>query len=258
MSPAEVWERAWTPQPVPPWWVVVVTAALAAGLVLPRPVWPRTRHVVTIAHEGAHGVAALLTGRRLGGIRLHSDTSGLTVSSGRPTGPGMVVTTAAGYLGPSLLGLAAAMLLGAGYAVGLLWTVLALLALLLLQIRNWFGLVPVLASGAVVLAVTWELPDQVQSAFAYVVTWFLLLAAPRAVVELHRERRRAGAGRRGHGGRGGRTGQGGRAGPTSDADQLARLTRIPGLAWVGFFLAATVAAAVLGAALILAPLTGAD
>ncbi len=54
-------------------------------------VWPRTRHVVTIAHEGAHAMAALASGRRLAGIRLHSDTSGLTVSRGRTTGPGMVV-----------------------------------------------------------------------------------------------------------------------------------------------------------------------
>ena len=37
---------------------------------------------VTIAHEGGHAVAALLTGRRLRGIRLHSDTSGLTLSAG--------------------------------------------------------------------------------------------------------------------------------------------------------------------------------
>ena len=42
----------------------------------------------------------------LTGIRLHSDTSGLTLSVGRPSGVGMVVTTAAGYLTPSLVGLA--------------------------------------------------------------------------------------------------------------------------------------------------------
>ena len=42
--------------------------------------------LVTITHEGAHGVAAFVTGRRLQGIRLHSDTSGLTISSGRPSG----------------------------------------------------------------------------------------------------------------------------------------------------------------------------
>ena len=44
------------------------------------------RHVVTIVHEGAHGLAAWATGRQLAGIRLHSDTSGVTVSRGRATG----------------------------------------------------------------------------------------------------------------------------------------------------------------------------
>ena len=68
--------------------VLLGTAAVAALLVLSPTLWRSTRHVVTIAHEGAHGVAALVSGRRLSGIRLHSDTSGLTVSAGRPTGPG--------------------------------------------------------------------------------------------------------------------------------------------------------------------------
>ncbi len=68
--------------------VVALTAAVALVLVLSRAVWPYTRMLVTITHEGGHAVAALLAGRRLQGIRLHSDTSGLTVSSGRPSGPG--------------------------------------------------------------------------------------------------------------------------------------------------------------------------
>jgi hypothetical protein len=182
---------------------------------------------VTIAHEGAHGLAALATGRRLSGIRLHSDTSGLTVSAGRPRGPGMVVTGAAGYVGPGLFGLGAAALFAAGHAVGLLWALLLLLALLLVQIRNWYGLWSVLVTGGVVLAATWLLPAPAQTAFAAVATWFLLLAAPRTVVELQRARRR-------------------RAAPDSDADQLARLTRLPALLWVGFFLLVDLGALILG------------
>jgi len=82
----EVWRRALAGQPAPPPPVVLGLAVVAAVLVLAPVAWPRTRHVVTLAHEGAHGLAAVLTGRRLAGIRLHSDTSGLTVSSGRPAG----------------------------------------------------------------------------------------------------------------------------------------------------------------------------
>ncbi|MEP7191952.1 MAG: M50 family metallopeptidase [Actinomycetota bacterium] len=224
----EVWHRALTTQPAPTGGFVALTALIAVLLVWAPGAWSVTRHVVTIAHEAAHGVAALMSGRRLHGIRLHSDTSGLTVSAGRTTGLGMVVTAAAGYVGPALLGLGAAAMLANHRAVGLLWALLILLALLLIQVRNWFGLWSILVSGAVVFAVSWWLRPEVQSAFAYSLTWFLLLAAPRPVVELQTLRRRTGS-------------------ASSDADQLARLTRIPAIAWVVFFLAATIGALALGA-----------
>ena len=72
--------------------VVLGAALLALAVVVYRPTWRWSRNVITIAHEGGHAVVALLSGRRLQGIRLHSDTSGLTVSAGRPTGPGMIMT----------------------------------------------------------------------------------------------------------------------------------------------------------------------
>jgi hypothetical protein len=228
---AEVWDRVTTPVAAPGLGLVV-GAAVAALLATSVPgVWRRTRHLVTIAHEGAHGVAALLSGRRLAGIRLHSDTSGLTVSKGRSSGPGMVVTSGAGYVGPALIGLAAAYLLSRGLAVGVLWGLLAALVLLLLQIRNFFGLWAVLVAGGALFAVTWWTPARVQLVVAYAVTWFLLLGAPRAVVELQHHRRRG-------------------RGKSSDADQLARLTGVPGLVWVGVFLLVTCGCLVVGARLL--------
>lgn len=199
---------------------VVLTVAVAALLVVVPVAWGVSRHLVTIAHEGAHGVAALLTGRSLEGIRLHSDTSGLTVSRGRPRGPGMAATAFAGYPGPALLGLGAAYLLGHQHALAVLWLAIVLLALLLLQIRNFFGLYAVAVAGLAVFSVTWWGSGQLQSGAAYVGTWFLLLAGPRPVLELQQQRRR------------------GRA-RTSDADLLARLTRVPGIVWIGAFLAVT-------------------
>jgi hypothetical protein len=222
------WARVSATVPDPPASVLLGTAAVAALLVLSPALWRPTRHVVTIAHEGAHGLVALAAGRRLSGIRLHSDTSGLTVSAGRPTGLGMVLTCAAGYTGPALFGLGAAALLASGHAVGLLWALLGLLALLLVQIRNWYGLWSVLVTGGVVFGATWWLPPEGQAAFAALATWFLLLAAPRTVLELQaaRSRRRA---------------------SDSDADQLARLTPFPALLWVAAFLLVDVGALVLGA-----------
>jgi hypothetical protein len=95
------------------------------------------------------------------------------------------------------------------------------------QIRNWYGLWSVLVTGALVFAATWSLPAEGQAVFAHLVTWFLLLSAPKTVVELQAKRRRG-------------------AGRDSDADQLARLTRLPGLLWVGFFLLVDVGALALG------------
>ncbi|WP_024285871.1 M50 family metallopeptidase [Cellulomonas sp. KRMCY2] len=230
--PPEIWDRLTTPQPLPSTGVVLATALAALALVLLPGVWPVARHVVTVAHEGGHAVIAVLTGRRLTGIRLHSDTSGLTVSRGRPRGAGMVLTLFAGYTGPAFVGLAAAAVLAGGRPLALLWGVLVLLALLLLQIRNLFGLWVVLACGAVAFAVTWWGPPTTQSAVAYTATWFLLLAAPRTVAELAHSRRRGGA-------------------RTSDADQLAGLTHVPGAVWVAVLGLVTVAAAAAGAALLL-------
>ncbi len=222
----QVRESAFGTQPAPSTGLVVGTGFAALLLLTPQ-AWPWSRHLVTIAHEGAHGVAALLSGRRLAGIRLHSDTSGLTLSHGRPTGPGMVLTAAAGYLGPGLLGLGAAYLVQVGHAVGMLWLALVLLAALLVQIRNLFGLWVVLVVGVAVFALSWWATATVQVLVAHVVTWFVLLAAPRAVLELHVQRRRG----RAH---------------TSDADVLARLTRVPGLVWVGLFWLANTTALLVG------------
>jgi hypothetical protein len=222
-----LWAQVTTPLPQLPTAILVGALVAAGAVVLAPALWRPARTVVTIAHEGAHGLVALAAGRRLSGIRLHSDTSGLTVSAGRPTGLGMVFTCAAGYTGPGLFGLGAAALLAAGHAIGLLWALLALLALPLVQICNWYGLWSVLVTGAVVFGATWWLPPEGQAAFAALATWFLLLAAPRTVVELHGARRR-------------------RRAPDSDADQLAGLTRLPALFWVGVFLLVDVGALLLG------------
>lgn len=217
---ADIWDRSVGTQPAPEPRVVAITGVLALVVTIVPSLWRRTRHVVTIAHEGAHGMVALLSGRRLAGIRLHSDTSGLTLSRGRSRGAGMIATAAAGYLGPALLGLGAALLLHQGHAVGLLWLFVVLLALLLVNVRNLYGLFSVLVAGLAVFAVSWWGSSAVQTGSAYLGAWFLLIAAPRPLLELQQERRR------------------GRA-RDSDADVLARLTRVPGVLWVAVLLLAT-------------------
>lgn len=234
---AELWADVTTPQPAPERvTVIVVGAVVLAALALPG-VWHVLRHGLTIVHEAAHAGVAVLVGRRLSGIRVHSDTSGLTVSRGRARGPGMIATVLAGYPGPAVVGLVAAWLLSRGYALGVLWLLLVVVVLVLLQIRNWYGLWAVLVSAAVLGVVTVWAPSQVQVVVAAGLTWFLLLGAPRAVLELQSQRRRV---RR----RGGRD--------ESDAGLLAGFTHVPAVVWVGVFLLVCFAAAALGAAWLLA------
>ncbi len=215
-------ERLTATAPPAPGWVVVATAALAVLLVAHRRSWPVLAHVSTIVHEGAHALAALLARRRLRGIRLHSDASGVALSHGPVRGPGMVATAAAGYLGPPLLAVGAAAVLHAGRPAAVLWGVLAALALLLVQLRTWFGLWSVLATGAVLAAVTGWAPPAAHAAAAHLLVWFLPLAGLRDVAGLRRARR---AGARG-----------------TDADQLARLTGLPAPLWVAAFAAVSLAA----------------
>ncbi|NBE51118.1 M50 family metallopeptidase [Streptomyces boluensis] len=211
-----LWDRVFGTQPDPDQWLVIAMAVVALAAVVPHSVWRVTRNAVTIAHEGGHGLVALLTGRKLDGIRLHSDTSGLTVSRGKPTGIGMILTAAAGYTAPPLLGLGGAWLLAADHITLLLWLATALLIALLVMIRNAYGALTVIVTGGAFLLISWLAEPEVQAGFAYVVVWFLLLGGVRPAFELQGKRRHGGA-------------------PDSDADQLSRLTHVPAGLWLFFF-----------------------
>jgi hypothetical protein len=230
---AELVRRVFDAQPVPHRPVILAAGVLALVVVALRPLWSVARNVITIAHEGGHALAAVLTGRRLSGIRLHSDTSGLTVSRGLPNGPGMVITGLAGYLTPPLLGMLAAGLLAAGRITLLLWMCLVLLPAMLVMIRNVFGVVSVVATAALIFIVSWYAPGEIRAAFAYAFAWFLLIGGVRAVYELQQSRHR-------------------RLAPHSDADQIGHLTRVPAIVWVGVFAAVALVAFAVGTRWLLA------
>jgi peptidase M50B-like protein len=229
-----IWDRIASAQPAPPAWVVGVTALAALLLVLNTPTWRLAGKVITIAHEGGHALVSVLSGRRLEGIRLHADSSGVTYSRGKRRGPGLVLTAAAGYLTPSLLGAGAAALLAARHQTALLWLALILLAATFLAIRNAFGALAVLATAGGVFAVSYFASAAVQAGFAYLAAWFLLLGGMRPALELtRRPARRA------------------RQPGLSDADQLARLTGISRAVWVALFLLTCTAALALGTRLLI-------
>ncbi len=213
----DVFDRVLRVSPAPPVATVAGTAVVALVVVWWRPSWRWARHAITIAHEGGHALVAVLSGRRLRGIRLHSDTSGLTLTKGKRSGPGMVLTLAAGYSAPSLLGLGGAALLASGRLTLLLWLAIVLVVLMLVMIRNAYGVLSVLVTGGTLFAVSWYADAKWQAIFAYAAVWFLLLGGVRPVFEVQRQRRRGHA-------------------PSSDPDQLAGVTPLPAGVWVTIFL----------------------
>ncbi|MFN3866968.1 MAG: M50 family metallopeptidase [Demequina sp.] len=235
MSVADVWNTVWTDATTQ--MAASTTAALwplaavVVCLALPQ-LWHVVRHAVTIAHEAGHASVATLLGRSVRGIRLHSDTSGLTTHSGSTKRLPLALTAFAGYPAPAVLGYGAAILLGTGYAFALLWLTVLVLVIVLVQIRNVYGFVVMVIAIGGFGWLAWSAPDPWRVGVAYAVAWLLLLGAVRAVVELH-------GSRRGGGGRG------------SDADALARSTRLPAAVWVAVFWAVTASLAVQGAWLML-------
>ncbi len=212
---------------------VLVAALLAMAVVGWTASWRVARGVVTIAHEGGHALVAVLAGRGLVGIRLHADTSGVTTSTGHAGGLGLVLTFLAGYPAPAVLGLVGALLVVTDRAAASLWLLVVLLVATLVQVRNAYGVLSVLVTGAVVGAVAWWGDAVLQGSFAAALSWFLLFGALRSVRELQRVRRRG-------------------FGHESDADALARLTGIPGGMWVALFWLVVAAGVIVGAWLLVA------
>lgn len=221
---------------MPPTWVAAVALVLAVAVIAYRPAWRITRTGITIVHEAGHAAVALLVGRRLKSIRLHNDTSGLTLSSGRPTGPGMVATLAAGYLTPSILGLVATWLVASRRITLALAGIVLLLVAVLVMTRNLYGLLSVavlIAAGVFVLG--YGTPT-LQSLVAWIASWFLLLGGVRPVWELQRQRAGTGA-------------------LTSDPDQLAAITHVPAALWVVLFGLVNLGALLIGGRWLLATTT---
>ncbi len=229
---ARLWDQVSISQVAPPGWLIGAAGLAAALIVLNTLTWRLAGKVITIAHEGGHALVSLLAGRKLEGIRLHSDGSGVTRSRGLRGGPGLVATAAAGYISPPTLGTAAAWLLDGRHVTAMLWLTVLLLAATLLVIRNAFGVLAVLVTGGGVLAVALFAAAAVQAGFAYAAAWFLLFGGLRPVLELPRRQLK------------GRTG-------LSDADHLFRLTRIPAGLWVVLFHLVSLGALVVGGLLLL-------
>jgi len=191
----------------------------ALGVVTFDAGWQVVRHLTVMAHEGAHAVTGVLLLGSFRGIELHADGSGATEIS-PATGLRAFPVTLAGYLGPSAFGLGAAKLIELGYTTVLLWSVLFLLAVLLVGLHRSFGLITVLLAGAIVFIVARYTPMPVQVTTAYAITWLLLLSGVRRILEVGAR--------------------------SADGLRLRGMTGLPRALWFLLWLAVTAAAAVEG------------
>ena len=205
------------------------TAAVLAW-VLAVPLFLITRFVTVVAHEGGHAIVSVALLRGVHAIRFDRNGGGVTVHD-RAMWPFGILSSAAGYLGPSLFGLLAAWLLIRGETAAVLWGSIAFLAVMLLAVRGILGLLLVPALAVVLYQVATRAEPPAQELFAHVWTWFLLISAVQRMLLFMSAATYDN--------------------PRSDAAALSRQTLLPSALWGLVLLAATTAALVWGGAMLL-------
>jgi hypothetical protein len=208
-----------THSPLPGPEAALVGMAALAVVMIPF-LWPLVDHLDTMAHEGAHAIAASAMGFTLLGVTLDQESNGATSYLGPGSGPRRLLTSFVGYLGPSTFGLCSAKLIETGHAVSVPWVAAVLLVLLLFLIRKSFGIVSVPAAIALLAVVMRYAHDGLEEVIIYGTTWLLLLSGVRTAMA--------------HGADAG------------DAGTLSMITHLPRQLWALLWIAGTLLAVVIG------------
>lgn len=211
-------------QPTLPGDTAALIGLAALGLVAVNVGWQVVRHLTVMAHEGAHAVISLALFRGVGGIVLNRNATGAT-NVGSAGGLSGFLIGLSGYLGPSAFGLGAAKLIQLRLAGVVLWGLLFLLVALLTALRWSFGIISVLLAGGVVFVIGRFTPMTAQVVASYSITWLLLLSGVRRVIEV--------------------------GASSEDGAALRGITHLPGGLWFVLWLAATLAAVVVGGRLLI-------
>ncbi|QWW18672.1 M50 family metallopeptidase [Schaalia sp. 19OD2882] len=192
------------------WWAVVATGA--ALLCVLTPMWKIVRVVVVVTHEVAHALVGLACGRRLTGIVVRMDMGGHAVTQGRPRGLGIVLTTAAGYPAPALVGALLVWASSLGWAPAVLLISSALLTALLVNARSFYSVIAFGALAVGASAAWWLAPATVCAGIVMTVALVLLVGAWRQFGAVLVS-----------------------GGPEDDPATLGRLTHTPAFLWLAFF-----------------------
>ncbi len=212
-----------TPLPAP---VALLIGILAAIVVHGPTLFKITTHAETVVHEGAHALVGLVTGRRILSVKINRDGGGGTRMV-PASGFGFGVAASVGYIGASAAGLISAELISVGRIVAVLWLGLLLLAVMLLMVRNFFGGIVILSCGVLLFLIVRYTTAGVQTTVAYGVTWFLLLAAAKVAL-----------------------GAASKPKEVTDAEILAGMTFLWRSAWCFLWVIGTIAALVVGGAIL--------
>jgi hypothetical protein len=190
---------------------VAVTVALA--LVLVQPLWRVARVAVTLVHELGHAVVGMAVGRRFTGFVVRGDMSGHAVTSGPARGPGLALTTWAGYPAPALAGAGMVWLAVRGWSAPVVTVALGVVLLTLVRIRSVFTVAVVGVALAGLGSLWWWRADGVQQQVLVAAGLVLVVGAWRHVVSVMGSRS-----------------------PSDDPAALAQLTHVPRLLWNASFL----------------------
>ena len=230
----ERWHITASPEP---WAILLVATAVAIVVSIPA-IWSKIRQAATIVHEMGHAAVGYIFGRKIEGISLHTDTSGVTTSRGKPYGIGFLLSVIAGYPAPSLLGLGmvwAAATNWSGAALTL-WSLLMVIALWLC--RNLVGLLSCALAVAASGAIWWWGTPPIIANTVLAVGIFMVIAGFRCCIDLWRAHQRG-------------------EGESSDAGQASTLTFIiPATGWIIFFFAVATWAIFQSGVVLFAALTG--
>lgn len=205
-----------------PTWAAALCAAggAAAGWRIPHP--------ATVLHEAGHALIGMAVGRRITGIRVHSDTSGST--SSLTYGPARfrdLLVVCAGYPAPAAAAYGLAAAWTAGWAGAGLIGLALLLALVLLLGRSVVALLVTVAGLAALAGSVWLPPIGRETACVIAAAWFTA-GAVHAVRHAWLVWREPESG--------------------SDAQQARQLSGVPQVVWLVLFTAALAAAPVFAVA----------
>lgn len=171
--------------------VVALILVGAVALSIPKVTWQYFGLFVTVVHELGHAFAGLMAGRLITGIKLHKNHAGTTHSIGRP-GLGAVWSGFWGYPTPAVVGAALVWASINGWSGAALSIGTIILVLTLLFIRNFFGILIILACAGTSWALAWYAPDTVLGYFTLSLGIALLVGGVRdwfKVVGVHIHRR---------------------------------------------------------------------